>query len=279
VAPPAYLRTARMPWRQRAAERLRPWINLACVRRPGVPPVLRGAGLVLATTPETERLLRRGGAGNVAVAFPDCTPTDAAAAALATRNDDRAAALADGVRLIWFGRALWWKGGQLAIELLRRLAATGVPCELSIHSFGAALESWRTRIAALGLSARCRIPGYVDRQTLLEELARTHVFVYPTIHDSSSSALLEAYAMGVPSLSTGVGGPALVATPATGYNERTPDLEAWLGAAVARAQQWQRDPAAWMAASAAARARAAEFGPGHVVRLAERWLSPAAYQR
>jgi glycosyltransferase involved in cell wall biosynthesis len=279
VAPRNFIRTFLMPWRAQGVESVRPWLNWACAMRPGARTVLRKARLVLTTTAETERLMRRVGVTNTGIAFPDCTPRDAVTPVLTMPDDDRVRLVGRRVRLIWNGRAVWWKGGQIAIELLRRLVQAGVDCELAMYSLGPAVDIWRARIGALGLSERCRLPGYVDRHALLMELGRTHVFVYPTLHDSSTSALLEAYAMGVPSLTIGVGGPALVATPETGMNESAKDPEAWLRCGVERVRQWQRDPMSWLAASRAARARAAEFGPEHVEHSVERWLAPAIYAK
>ncbi len=179
--------------------------------------------------------------------------------------------------MIWSGRAVWWKAGQLAVELLRRLVAAGVDAELTFYSYGPALEAWRRQIAEAGLVNHCRIHSFVPRQELLVALGRAHVFVFPTLHDSANAALLEAYAMGLPSLTVGLGGPAVIATPQTGFNVRPENLDAWIDGAVRCIQAWQRDPAGWQAASEAARARALAFGPDHLQRLIESWLPPAVF--
>lgn len=276
-APWSYIRSARLPWRASFEEMSRPWINWACVMRPAVKRVVRGARLVLATTAETEGLLRRAGARRTGAVYPDCAPADALS--WAAETDHRVQTLPENVRLMWHGRALWWKNGQIAVELLRRLLAAGVRCELAIYAFGPALDAWRATIARAGVGGQCRIAGFLDRPRLLEELRKTHVLVYPTMHDSAGSTLPEAYAAGVPSLSAGVGGPRMIATRETGFNERTADFEAWLQAAVQCVSRWQREPETWLAASVAARARATEFGPENVVREVDRWLPRERYAR
>lgn len=270
-----YLRSAGFPPRAWLTEWLRPWLNRAAAGVPALRAVVGGAVLALGTTPESERVLRRMGARRTAVVFPDRVPSDMTTIPVEPAAS-RAAALARGVRLVWSGRALWWKGGQLAIELLRRLTAAGVSAELTIYSYGPALAAWQRQLAASGVAERCRVRGFVPRPELLAELGRAHALVYPTLHDSSSSALLETYALGVPSLTTGVGGPAVVATPETGYNVRAAGLDAWLDGAVAHLRRWQREPATWLAASAAARVRAGEFSADYLDRAVARRLAPEA---
>ena len=271
--PRALLGTARLPPGPWLSEWARPWLNGAFVAVPALRAVLRGSRLALATSRSTEEILRRMGAARTGVVFPDRVPDDVDAVR-AMAPSERAAALPHRIRLVWSGRAVWWKAGQLAVELLRRLVVAGVDAELAVFSHGHALEAWRRQMRANGLESRCRVSGFVARADLLVELGRAHAFVYPTLHDSSSPALLEAYAMGLPSLTVGLGGPAVVATDTTGYNRRPADLDAWLDGAARCLRSWQREPATWLAASAAARARADEFGAGYLDALVERWLAP-----
>lgn len=272
VTPRELLRGARLPWGPYVSEWCRPWLNAAAAAMPGLRAVVRGSRLALATSAESERVLRRMGAARTAVVFPDRLPADVRPD-WAGDEHGRAEELRRRVRLVWSGRAVWWKAGQVAIELLRRLVAAGVDAELRMFSFGHALPAWRRQIAAAGLGERCRVGGFVERAELLRELGTAHGFVYPTLHDSSCPALLEAYAMGLPSLTVGLGGPAVVATPATGFNGRPRDLDTWLDEAVAVVRGWQAEPARWRAASAAARARAAEFSEGYLNGVADRWVA------
>ncbi len=273
TTPRELLRTARFPTSVLLAEFFRPWLNRAATMVPSLRAVMRATQLALATTPETETVLRRMGARRTGVAFPDCLapdvdPTTARPAA------ERAAELPRRVRLIWAGRAVWWKAGQLALELLARLRGVGIDAELAMYCGGPAADAWRNRAAALGLGDACRVHGLIPRPQLLAELGRAHVFVFPTLHDSANAALLEAYAMGLPSLTVGLGGPAVIATPETGFNVRPDNLDTWVGAAAARVRHWQQEPAGWLAASEAAVRRARAFGPAHIEAIVDRWLMP-----
>lgn len=276
--PRRYLRTARLPPGPWLSELSRPWLNNATAAVPPLCAVMRGSMLTLATSRETEQVLQRMGARATAVVFPDRVPSDIDPT-LMQPIAERSSELKHRVRLIWSGRAVWWKAGQLAVELLRRLVARGVDAELAMYSYGHALDSWRRQIRKAGVETRCRINGFVPRRELMVALGRSHAFIYPTLHDSSCPALLEAYALGLPSFTVGLGGPAVIATEHTGFNVRPDNLDAWLDSAVERVREWQRDPAKWIAASQAAQARASTFGSEHLTTMVDRWLSPPALTR
>ena len=273
--PREYLRTARLPFGALLSEFARPWLNMAFAAVPSLRRVMRGAQLVLATSRETELVLQRIGAKNTAIVCPDRVPADvdpSCAQPIAARVED----LRRCVRLVWSGRAVWWKAGQLAVEVLRRLIAMGVRAELAVFSYGHALDAWRRQIQADGLTQHCRISGFVSRSERFIELGRAHALVYPTFHDSSSPALLEAYALGLPSLTVKLGGSAIIASPEAGYNVRPMNLDAWIDGAGACLRGWQQDPASWVIASHAARARAAEFGQNYLETRVDQWLGPRA---
>lgn len=276
VTPRELLSTARLPPGPWLSEFARPWLNHAAALVPSLRAVMRGSRFALATSADTERVLRRMGARATAVVFADRLPADVDPAS-AQPCAERAADLRQCVRLVWSGRAVWWKAGQIAVELLRRLLAAGVTAELTMIARGHALEAWRRQMKESGVSQWCRVGGFMPRNELLGVLGKAHGFVYPTFHDSSCPALLEAYAMGLPSLTVGLGGPAVVATRHTGYNVRPVDLEAWMDGAVDCVRRWQQDPAAWQVASEAARARASEFGADHLEAMVDRWLPPKPF--
>lgn len=275
ATPRELLGTARLPWGPWLSELTRPWLSNASAAVPALRAVLRGSRLALGTSVETERILQRMGARRTGVDFPDCLPADVDPGR-ARPAAERATEL-NRVRLIWSGRAVWWKAGQIAVEFLRRLRAAGVEAELEIFSYGHALDAWQRQIAAAGVADRVRVNGFLPRAELLTRFGRAHVFVYPTFHDSAATALLEAYAMGLPSLTVGLGGPAVVATGATGYNVRPTNLNTWIEGAVACVRDWQRTPATWVAASEAARVRALEFGENHMNAMVDRWLPPGVF--
>lgn len=271
VMPWRLLPGARLPGPALASEFFRPALNQAFTLLPGLRSVVRASGLVLVTSAESERVVRRMGARRTAVVFPDRVPPDLQMDAAADRGG-LAEELRQRVRLVWSGRALWWKAGHLAIELLRRLCHQGVDASMEMYTYGPALPAWRRMIAAAGLADRCVVSGFVPHRELHRALGRAHAFVYPTFHDSSCPALLEAYALGLPSLTVGLGGPSVVATTAAGFNVRPENLDDWLDEAVRCVRSWQAAPETWVAASRAARERASDFDGAYLDRLVARWF-------
>ncbi|MCJ1680863.1 glycosyltransferase [Streptomyces sp. APSN-46.1] len=60
----------------------------------------------------------------------------------------------------------------------------------------------RDRIAALGLSDRFTVPGALSGAEVLTELRRAHVYVLPSVEEPFPMSVLEALAVGVPSVVT-----------------------------------------------------------------------------
>jgi glycosyltransferase involved in cell wall biosynthesis len=163
------------------------------------------------------------------------------------------------VQLIWSGRGLWWKGGQIALRFLQRLRDSGIAARLHIYSAGPCIPALQEKAKRADLGDRVEFHAPVPRAELLKIYGRMHLFVYPTTHDSSSSAIPEAYAMGLPSMTLGIGGVGVAADPAAGLNRAFSSLEDWLSAGVEMVKGWQKDPREWLAASEAARYKSADF--------------------
>ncbi|MFI5826831.1 glycosyltransferase [Streptomyces sp. NPDC051578] len=115
------------------------------------------------------------------------------------------------------------------------------------------LEAVRARIAELGLGARFTVPGPLSGAEVLAELRRAHVYVLPSVEEPFPMSVLEALAVGVPSVVTHSNGLArdIAAAGAGRAVEPGP-------AGVAEAVLALLDPDANRSASVAARKLAAE---------------------
>lgn len=257
TAPPSVLRDAYFPPLPRFLERARPFLNRAMASFPPNARVLSGARLALATTRETEAVLRAAGASRTAVVFPDVFEPGTAPDEV--RAGRRAQAGAPGpFRLVWGGRFLWWKGGQIAVDFLAALRRAGIDATLDVFSDGPGIEKFRRYAAKQGGDA-VRFHGLVPRPRLLEAFRESHLFVFPSLHESGSTVVLEAYAAGLPSLTLGIGGLRACVSPEAGLNRFDGDLAAWLRDAVDLVSGWRREPDLWLRAVEAALARSGEF--------------------
>ncbi len=262
--PPEFLLSAGLPPKQLVMETLRPWINTACVLRPKIHAVLSHSRLAIATTEQSAAVLRKGGARNVTVKFPDVVETSPVEGDVIGGRGRQAADLKKMFCLIWSGRGLWWKGGQLAIEFAHRLRKRGIAVRLDIYSEGPALPVLKKKVNRLGLEECVFFRGLVSRADLFDAYARSHLYVYPSMHDSSSSAIPEAYSAALPSMTLGIGGVSVAATPAAGLNEKFATIEQWLEAGVEKVTSWIQNPKEWVAACEAAFERSSSFNSSHL---------------
>ncbi|OKK20526.1 glycosyl transferase [Streptomyces sp. CB00455] len=104
------------------------------------------------------------------------------------------------------------------------------------------------RIGELGLSGRFTVPGALSSAEVLEELRRAHVYVLPSVDEPFPMSVLEALAVGVPSVVTRSNGLARDVAAAGAGRAVDPGPQGVAAAVLALL-----DPAANGAASAAAR--------------------------
>jgi glycosyltransferase involved in cell wall biosynthesis len=140
----------------------------------------------------------------------------------------------DVMRIGWCGNH---DPGKALPVLLRAL--TTLPSranwELEIFGSGPCTSTWRRLCARLGLEKRCHWRGRVPRVQFLTELGRMHVFAISSLHDLTSSVLVEALASGVPVVCPDLYGFRDAVTPECGIRvgtESLHSLEAGLGDAI-----------------------------------------------
>jgi glycosyltransferase involved in cell wall biosynthesis len=157
-------------------------------------------------------------------------------------------------RLLWVGVEWERKRGDLAVEIGRRIAAAGIPVELTV--VGCTPPPDRT------LPDWVRLEGFVSKRTpdgaarLAKLFARSHFLVMPSVAEAYGLVYCEAAAFGVPSVATRTGGvPTIVLDGETGILD---DLDAAAECYVGRMLPLLRDRERYEAMARAARARAEE---------------------
>lgn len=114
---------------------------------------------------------------------------------------------------------------------------------------------------------------FVPREQLLEMQSSAHAFVYPTMHDSSSSALPEAYSTGLPSVTLGIGGIATAGGHGTGMNEYFPNAEQWINQAAAHISSWVKNPESWLFACQDSVERSLYFNPSRLETIVHKKIA------
>jgi glycosyltransferase involved in cell wall biosynthesis len=127
-------------------------------------------------------------------------------------------------RLLWVGVDWARKRGDLAVEIARRIAAAGLPVELTVVGC--------TPTAREPLPDWVHVEGFVSKQTaegaarLAKLFARSHFLVMPSLAEAYGLVYCEAAAFGVPSVATRTGGvPTIVLDGETGILD-DPDASA-----------------------------------------------------
>ena len=88
--------------------------------------------------------------------------------------------------------------------------------QLTIVGKGA--EEGRLRAAAVahGVAGNVRFVPWLPQEKLFEQYQNHDLFVYPSLHDSSGNAVLEALSFGLPVVCLDLGGPAQIVSPDAG---------------------------------------------------------------
>jgi glycosyltransferase involved in cell wall biosynthesis len=138
---------------------------------------------------------------------PGACESNASSAATHAGNSQPALS---GLRLLYAGNLLHWKGVHLALMALAEARQTVPSATLTIVGHGAA-EPWlRSLAASLGLADAIVWLGKQPRATLLQLYSQYDIFLYPSLHDSGAMVVLEALRSSLPVIALDLGGPGVV---------------------------------------------------------------------
>jgi glycosyltransferase involved in cell wall biosynthesis len=105
-------------------------------------------------------------------------------------------------RVVTVGRLVQVKNKAVLVEALARVAK--LPVELVIIGDGPLFSELERRAAALGVSSRVSIPGFVPN--LLDALRTADAYALPSHSEGCSLSLIEAMAVGLPVIASAVPG-------------------------------------------------------------------------
>jgi glycosyltransferase involved in cell wall biosynthesis len=117
--------------------------------------------------------------------------------------DEAPAPRASGpLRAIFVGRITNWKGLETVLLALRELAGVS----LEVVGDGPQLPSCVDLARQLGLGERVAFAGGVPRSVVRERMRKSDVLVLASLYEGLSHTLLEATALGLPSIASSAGG-------------------------------------------------------------------------
>lgn len=111
-------------------------------------------------------------------------------------------------RILFAGRLLGWKGVHLAIRALAEAVRCGVSVELTVLGRGPYEFALRKLADSLGVEESIRWLGHRPQSELFALYRSMHGFIFPSLHDSGGTVVLEALAFGLPVICLDIGGPA-----------------------------------------------------------------------
>jgi glycosyltransferase involved in cell wall biosynthesis len=120
-------------------------------------------------------------------------------------------------RILYVGRLVYLKGVHLGLAALARLRKTHPEATLTIIGSGPD-EAWLRREARrLGVDDAVTWVPWLERAAVMRAYAGHDAFLFPSLHDSSGNAVLEALSSGLPVVCIAAGGPAVLADPSCAF--------------------------------------------------------------
>lgn len=121
-------------------------------------------------------------------------------------------------RLVCVGRISAQKGQVILVEAAAQLAKEGIPFQIVFVGDGEMRADLEQSIRDHGLGGQTQITGWADGKTVRQEIAAARAFVLPSFSEGLPVAIMEAFALGRPVVSTYVAGiPELVQPGRSGW--------------------------------------------------------------
>lgn len=108
--------------------------------------------------------------------------------------------------ILFVGRLSDEKGVNVLLESLALLKSQNIEFRLTVLGDGPSRRDIERQINQLQLDGLVELLGYVDQTTIREFLSETDIFILPSFAEGIPVSLMEAMAIGVPVISTHVGG-------------------------------------------------------------------------
>ncbi len=237
-------------------------INVVATWNPWLHETLVAADVILVKTPHTAMALPRRYRHKVRQIIE--IGASGAAACPQPPPHDR------GIRYLFVGRFLFWKGMQYGLRAFARLLHDVPSARLTMVGAGPEGRRWRRLCQTLGIAHAVEWRDWMPQAELGAIYRSHHVFLFPSLHDSSGGVVLDAMSYGLPVVCFDLGGPGVLVTEDSGIAVTTARQgRKQLVAALAEAMKFLADqPDGLRALQLGALARARELTWATVVRQA-----------
>jgi len=192
-----------LPWRVRLKEVLRDLIIWTGAIDPWVQRGLGSARWVFCRTGQTIAALPRSARGRAVIAHDIGAPEVPADADPVMQDAGAPGAL----RCLFVGRLLAWKGAHFALRAVQLLHRQGVDVRFTLVGSGELEVHLRGMAEQLGIGHLIDWRQGLARAEVMQLYRRHDVFLFPSLHDSGGTVVLESLASGCPVVCVDLGGP------------------------------------------------------------------------
>ena len=192
--------------REKTREILRAIINKLALIDPFLWCAYARTTVILASTNDTRQALPWSFRKR-AIVYPNLGVDSDVNTSIPTRGED------EPLRILFVGRLLGMKGVHLAIRAVSEVLRRKVLVEFTIVGQGSYEAELRRVAQAEGVAEHIRWFSHMPQQELFSLYQSMHCFLFPSLHDSGGSVVLEAQANGLPVICLGIGGPAALVAP------------------------------------------------------------------
>jgi glycosyltransferase involved in cell wall biosynthesis len=207
-----------MPMKSRLAELARDIANLYAKIDPMLSFALKRTTTVLCKTEETRSALPRSYLANSEVFVEIGTEPkhDQSAAKrflageTASHESPRDETPTPAIRVLYVGRLIHWKGLHFALPAFAQLLREFPDSRFTIVGRGPQEPELRRLTKQLKIEHRVDWMPWLPHDEVLTEYGKHDVFLFPSLHDSSGNAVLEAMTNGLPVVCLKLGGPATI---------------------------------------------------------------------
>lgn len=121
-----------------------------------------------------------------------------------------------GAHFLFVGRFIYWKGGQLAIKSFARVARKNPALHLTLCGKGPEKDCWLKLTRDEGIEHQVTFIDWLPQDQLKALYAKSDIFLFPSMHDSGGTVVLEAMACGLPVICLKLGGPGVLVNESCG---------------------------------------------------------------
>lgn len=149
-----------------------------------------------------------------------------------------------GLRLLYVGRFLYWKGMALGLRAFAEFAKRDSMATLTMIGSGPDEELWRKLAEDLKISSRVHWISWIARADLIKHYQASDALLFPSLHDSSGNVVLESLSCGLPVVCLDLGGPAAVTSGhgALVVNTQSPTASRVISDLAAQLEKLSTDP-------------------------------------